>query len=170
MPKSKLEPEYYRSFTPSPGQYDVKIQDRTPGYSLGKSLRDALYIPAVPGPGAYSPERISDKKKLSIGKRLKYEGSSDSPGPGKYSPNTSLVLEKVPGAVFGTDRKLKNNFDETLPGPLDYDVNLSMSGAAKFSIPKASKDFGKHTNVPGPGHYNLSSTLGKAGLNAINKN
>ncbi|CAG9336024.1 unnamed protein product [Blepharisma stoltei] len=166
--KSTKEPEYYRSFTPSPGQYEIKNFDSLPKYSLGKSSRNGLQSNITPGPGHYSPEKNIDKKKISIGKKWTYDFRSESPGPGKYSPN-HVFLEKTTAAVFGTDKKLRWDKDESLPSPFEYDISLNSSKGG-FSIPKAPKEPNLNNFSPGPGHYNISSTLGKAGLSALNKN
>ncbi|CAG9315642.1 ODF3L2_2 [Blepharisma stoltei] len=164
--RTMLEP---RSITPSPGQYDARKVYGSPAYSLGKGKRLKLPTSITPGPGQYSSNPPEEGVKITIVGRYNNPARSESPGPAQYSPNSTAILEKTSGPIFGTEKRLKEEKEEKWPSPGDYDINLRKKGKA-FSFSKEKRDKSLKATTPGPGQYTIGSTLGKAGLAAINNN
>jgi hypothetical protein len=130
-----------RSFfqeTPGPGQYKVEMSTiekykstRAPAYKIGKSPKFIEISTIVPGPGDYSPERLSFKKKNPSWSLPKSKKNSEylipkcaleSPGPGRYN-NTNSVFDFSPKKTgFKYFSPKKTNVSMISPGPGDYNI------------------------------------------------
>lgn len=163
LAKSKKIYEDRRSVTPSPGQYNAYKQFSSPAYSLGKDKKATLPISATPGPGQYSPKVLEESLKFSISGKTQEKKRAGSPGPAQYSPNSSLICEKSPNIIFGTEKKLKLDINDKLPPAELYKVQSTLS-PIKISFPRSTRDEKIKSLTPGPGHYTIKSTLGKASM------
>jgi len=117
-----------------------------------------------PGPGAYAAKSfIGEGPKIGMKFRtlLKDNTGSLSPGPGAYEPNISVVIEKAPSVGLGQGKRSGVVKDgSTIPGPGHYPVKEVKEGPSfGFGTSKRSEE--KLNNVPGPGKYEIPSTVGE---------
>lgn len=128
---------------PGPNVYSIKSKvGEGPAFFMGeKTGADAMSggVKNVPGPGAYSPVKVTDvssaytmgsKTKFGMtlavqpetGTHTKIASSADlTPGPGVYEPK-SVIKNHHTGPKFGTDRRkgLGNEKAAFTPGPNAY--------------------------------------------------
>ena len=72
------------------------------GVRIGKAKRVSPVLnPESPGPGQYKiPQRIvAEAPKVHMGSKYKPRDTSDSPGPGHYSPIREKALVRTPSAL-----------------------------------------------------------------------
>lgn len=148
---------------PGPGFYEPKLKYSSLGYTICKSPRKLTEIRYMsPGPGYYDYSITETKHRYSMKKasnRFKY--SSESPGPGCYSPNLTANIESSPIVKFPHgSRNIKESF--ITPAPGQYQLP-EISKGPKYTIPKANP---KRIiqNYPGPGFYKIPSIIGIASL------
>ena len=81
------------SLSPGPGAYNAKQLEPKKSAVFGSSSRmDNKNIPQLPGPGNYQiKSSVDEGPKYSLRGRVKVPQKDDSPGPGQYSPNKSLL-------------------------------------------------------------------------------
>lgn len=147
---------------PGPGVYNPNNTTRSSGYSLSKSPRFADLRTGSPGPGDYDLKILQKKYQWSISKaKSRYSNYSESPGPGYYSPNLSVSKENSPKLKFPRqDRMPRDTF--LTPSPGQYALP-EVRRAPGFTIPKAFPK-PKISYSPGPGVYEIPSTIGVASL------
>jgi len=148
---------------PGPGLYSpLDLENKGKGFSICRGprvLSDARTV--SPGPGDYSYQVLQRKYQYSISKaRNKSHDFNDSPGPGYYTPNLAASLENAPRVHFPRQERMpKKSF--LTPAPGQYDLNVFKSPG--FTIPKAIPRM-KKMQTPGPGLYEIPSTIGIASL------
>jgi hypothetical protein len=134
--------------------------------SIGKrnELSGSPELRNRPGPGAYAAKSfIGEGPKIGMKSRnsLKNNASSLSPGPGSYEPNVSVVIEKAPSVGLGQGKRsgaLGNT--STIPGPGHYLVKEVKEGPS-FGFGTSKRSEAILNKVPGPGKYELPSTVGE---------
>jgi hypothetical protein len=152
---------------PGPGNYDLSNINKGKEISFGHGQRDnnlEKQTRGNPGPGTYtSPSFVGkDSQGKTIAGRVKDRKLDDNPGPGTYhSP------EKRNGPAFSllghrTDDPIMKE-KASMPSPGCYDPNDSLTknkspNVAFGNRPKVS-DL-KGDGAPGPGQYQLKTTLG----------
>lgn len=130
-----------------------------------KTLLDTAY---TPGPGQYSPEKVSPPKErkapsYSFGSRTMYAKKDATPSPNSYGLPT-LVGPKIPNknasaAYSFTGRSKIGGFSEDLqktPGPGTYRVtapDINKNKAAQYSMNGRNFLPGDATLKPGPGAH-----------------
>lgn len=91
----------------------------------------------------------------------------NSPGPGAYDANETVVKDKIPNYGFGnTERKdLVNNEEKLKPGPGNYNLK-SNQNIKSFKIgQKINQSF--KNNTPGPGNYNPNPNIVKTSVKGV---
>jgi hypothetical protein len=121
---------------------------------------DEREIKPMPGPGNYSV-----KSSLNLGRgfafstadRLKYGKAEKKPGPGEYP---------IPGTLGGASVSMAASVQgegsaAKVPGPGHYVPNYSQLECNPRKVPFTEAGWGKQKDpkVPGPGKYELPSTL-----------
>lgn len=151
---------------PGPGVYNPSYTARKTGFSLSKSPRFIESRNRSPGPGEYDYKRVEKRYQWSISKaRNRSYNAPQSPGPGYYSPNTSFSKGNSPKMQFPKQDRMQR---EKLIGPPPGQYFITNSPPkGGFSIPKASPKF-KISLVPGPGLYEIPSTIGHASIKPKN--
>ena len=94
--------------------------------------------------------------------KMKSKEPLDVPGPGKYEPNHSSVLEKAP--AWGTKTSPRAGLTSTekvTPGPGTYKKGSTLTGP-NWGFGSAKR--GRHTSSlsPGPGSYEIRASIGSA--------
>ena len=173
-------------FVPGPNHYSLKSKvGEGPSFHMGEKTGDGSLggRKNVPGPGAYSPSKVTDSACFSMGSKTKFgmmlavhpesgehtkmaSTADKTPGPGTYYARA--VYKNVNGGPrFGTDsRKGMGNEKAALtPGPNAYRAN------SKQPVQKAAPAYGFGTSrrpqsvnvkkqAPGPGQYELRGIIG----------
>ena len=127
---------------------------------------ESLEFKNRPGPGSYvSKTFIGEGPKIGIKPRNdpKPSENSKSPGPGAYQPNISAVIEKSPSIGLGHGKRggaLGNSNSSSYPGPGYYPLKEIHEGP-KFGFGSSKRKPEKISNVPGPGKYEIPSTVGE---------
>mmetsp|Transcript_114732 Transcript_114732/g.244803 ORF Transcript_114732/g.244803 Transcript_114732/m.244803 type:complete len:218 (-) Transcript_114732:188-841(-) len=146
--------------TPGPGQYDlpttlvgnVTIQGR---HGIGRPSS------APPGPGAYKVDKIDNAPKWGFGGDSRFPAAkrSGTPGPGSY---------KIPTSLKGKDVSIVSRTELIRPrtasiGPTTYNPSYEPSSllrsAPKIGFAASSRGRPVLRNSPGPGSYDLPTTL-----------
>lgn len=152
---------------PGPGAYNSK----SCFYTLNKSMKDGIKSgisftkstrmgstiggnTSNPGPGRYSVANHSigkNKRKLTIGVKLKHELNKTLPGPADYQTRTPM---RIKGGRIGTTKRLFNLKRENDPSPHSYspDVQTVKPKTPRFTFPSGRKKL-IIEDTPGPSHY-----------------
>ena len=156
----RIHDNYY---IPGPGVYNPENHSKIPGFTLSRSPRILSNVRSFsPGPGEYNYSLFQAKYQYSISKaRNRSYQFSESPGPGYYSPNLTVNTENSPKVKFPKQRRMPNQTFLT-PAPGQYQIP-NIFKTPGYTIPKAyPKPQGTYS--PGPGVYEIPSTLGIASL------
>jgi len=152
-----------RAFAPGPGNYEPRSIQGNQNIKIGTSQRAPLSANKnTPGPGTY-------EYSLKVGEGPKYimnprrednnQGTRYVPGPGAYTPAVELVKEKSPGVRMGSSNRSDLHGPRLNPGPGQYDVRGNLAGPKwGFGSDQRGRDY--KSTVPGPGSYNLPTTVG----------
>ena len=120
----------------------------------------------MPGPGhfgAIDDWSKHDKHAAGFGssKRSNVAASKEGPGPGNYT-YSSKDLNNAP-AYSLAGRKGDKYFNYN-PGPGAYNPDISAAreslGKVRIGTSKRDSMGGNSKDIPGPGNYNMSNTLG----------
>ena len=137
-----------------------------------------------PGPGAYSPVKVTDvSHSYSMGSKTKFgmsiavqpetgthtkiaQSSDFTPGPGTYY--AKAVYKNVnSGAKFGTDRRkgMGNEKGGLTPGPNNYRADnkttvLRSAPAFGFGTSRRPQSVNVKVQRPGPGTYDIRGVVG----------
>ena len=112
-----------------------------------------------PGPGQYDPVLMETKLSFSLRSRpVEKNDKQRAPGPGKYSPNTSLVMETVPSAAIAKSPKIfeteLEKVTKHVPGPGTYSNSTTLAGP-KWGFGSSDRKPEIVKEVPGPGSYDI---------------
>lgn len=144
---------------PGPGTYSPKneLGKNTPVF--GSSTREGFYsTDRSPGPGHYDVKVTKESPSYSIRPRTATTRKKDTPGPGQYNPSVSYYEYKW---SIGKEQKGLNyslSKSASVPGPGYYDVSKGLGGP-KWGFGTSTRDKNKKDPNPGPGAYNLFSTI-----------
>lgn len=163
---------------PGPGHYKVS---REPGRDAPKYSLYSRRDPAVnrnPGPGTYDPDLspVSHAQpKYSMGKRTGpvEKVINSTPGPGAH--NVRPTIGKGSQGIGSQNITLKGRFlppkqHYPSPGPAQYTIDKSkqaFKAAPAYSMPKHQVKPPVQDDQPGPGTYDLGTTLGKSTAKTI---
>ena len=118
---------------------------------------------AVPGPGNYSHKStIGEGPKIGLSPRRENEKPvTIVPGPGAYSPNVRVVEEKTSavGIGYGSRGQAINKTTASVPGPGAYSTVKDKKDGPKFGFGTSQRTTHKASPNPGPGNYNLESSI-----------
>jgi hypothetical protein len=142
----------------------INTHQTVPGFSIGRGVRDPISSKFdTPGPNAYN---IADEGKgqfrFHMGMRTNYKANrgQDAPGPGEYLRD--LYEQIGPTHLIGTGQRSDLGVGKAYlaPGPGQYNVRGKNEGPEiKFGNEVKSTKI-KKTYEPGPGTYDLPSTVG----------
>jgi hypothetical protein len=162
---------------PGPGNYDISnTLDKGKHISFGHGTRDnslEKQFRDLPGPGQYPQQTFmgKDSQGKSILGKIKDRKPDDIPGPGQYyspdkrnGPAYSLLGHRTDDPIMLERAKM--------PPPGNYNPNDSLT---KYKSPNIS--FGSMSkssplrgdNAPGPGQYQIKSTLEGRGIHIAGK-
>jgi len=151
--------------TPGPTDYtprDPKITSQRK--SIGERFRGPHGLDAhntgTPGPGAYSPRKVSDSPRTSAANFARATsrwmaapigpapGYLDGPGPAAYQhedKGRTLVSKRQPAADFGTSPRIpdhpRRNDNHQTPGPGSYNIETRRRGPRISIAPRRNADF-----------------------------
>lgn len=134
---------------------------------VGTGTRDAFKQHFVtPGPDMYSNinNPAYEKPRFHMGIRTNPKGSraADQPGPGEYETDVIPLHHACPAHIIGTSVRSDLGVGRAYqqPGPGQYDAAGSMDGPkVGFGTEKKNTKI-KKTYAPGPGSYNLPTSVG----------
>lgn len=156
---------------PGPGTYDQnKSLDRGKHFSFGSGSRDrglGSMSRGIPGPGTYASQSFigKDTQGRSILGKAKTKIGTDVPGPGTYAPKAN---RNGPSYSLSGQRTVDPVMRERarMPPPGNYNPNDSLIKLGSPNVvfgkrPKSASVLGD--GMPGPGQYELKSTLAGKG-------
>ena len=151
---------------PGPGSYQPSLSwfNSSPSFKVGSSLRqDLAGSTTSPGPGAYSPSRQGTGPQYSIKGRNPHANAEAQPGPGSYNASDRFTKQRPQSAKMGNASRadlptdtVRSNF----PGPGSYMQDFAGLGPA-WRFGNESRSKAQLDGHPGPGSYQLQSTLSK---------
>lgn len=166
------------SGAPGPGNYDLnKSVDSGKHFSFGNEKRNGLLSRSsrgIPGPGTYASQSFvgKDTQGRTMFGKAKTKIGNENPGPGTYSASNR---RNGPAYSVAGNRTIDPVMREKarVPAPGNYNPNDSFT---KHSSPNVK--FGKRPKTssvrgdgaPGPGSYQLKSTLDSRGVAIAHKN
>lgn len=152
---------------PGPGAYEPASEfgNKTHGFGFGRGGRAHINRGKdMPGPGQYkvSDDYFRDPKAASIKGRPKTSKTDERPGPGHYQ---SKSMHTSPAYSMGLKGKAQKLGTELNPAPGSYNpefdkIKYSTPGV-NFGSPEKAKKGGDM--MPGPGQYELKTTVGNEG-------
>lgn len=151
------------SINPGPGAYDQDNKRRGPKVGFGTDQRMKGTNSYQPGPGQYDPKSGDGGKSYIMGMKTKNfheTNDANNPGPGAYKPSDDFVKEnRSVGGKMGHENR-KGLEDGKVPGPGAYDNMYDFGkGNTKFAWSKDPKGKQNIDANPGPGSYELKSTI-----------
>ena len=113
----------------------------------------------APGPGTYDKPEEKQIGPLLGGKRVEVK-QDNFPGPGSYSPNTSLINRETHGHKVGVSPRDRGVPKPGAPGPGAYDTSYDMKkNGGGVSIGTGKRGFLRQNSNPGPGAYRIPVKL-----------
>lgn len=155
---------------PGPGNYELNSSlERGKMYSFGTEKREGSLekqSKSIPGPGTYVAQSFvgKDSQGKSISGKCEIKIKNDNPGPGTYNPDDrkhgpaySLLGHRVDDPILIERSKM--------PPPGNYNPNDSLirHNAPNVSFGVRPQTSGSKNEAPGPGQYQLKSTLAGVG-------
>ncbi|CAG9322503.1 unnamed protein product [Blepharisma stoltei] len=137
------------TINPGPGAYESKWERiKNPNYSFSHSSRDGFLNTSVLEDGK---ESVRTHRRIKTSKEI-------TPGPSDYAPNYNCNKILSPRAVAG--RSVRDSWiaDKSNPGPGNY-TPKSDYFSPRFSFSRDQKTR-VTKDVPGPGQYDIPSTIG----------
>jgi len=171
--------EKHDNSVPGPGSYDVKLKSSTITNSISKSPRFIVKKDDNPGPGAYDAKKRSSTPNTVFGKSygqnftkyytpVKLSKSSLS-SRAEQTPHSQVnkhsdysTPQKPRSLSVGVKQRLAFTPNEKsageIPGPGMYLVKLA-SNSPCYTFGREAKHKDIESGVPGPGQYELKSTI-----------
>ncbi|KRX08138.1 hypothetical protein PPERSA_01683 [Pseudocohnilembus persalinus] len=159
------------SGNPGPGQYyndaySISKYSRGPSAKIGTDKRRPLNENyGTPGPGQYNYNKATDGPKFSIKGATQVDPITRekmfTPGPGQYNDQALYSRQRPGSAKIGTSLRQGLYGKSATPGPGNYkfyDKNLKKGPSYGFGTSKRPETAKR--DEPGPGNYNLKSTIG----------
>ena len=111
-----------------------------------------------PGPGKYDPKIISKTVLGHINPSpQRPQTARNSPGPGAYNPNETIVRLSSPKYKFSRNLNLVNRSVELI-GPGSYNLKTHIGEGVRYSI-SPSRYYSPINKNPGPSYYNPNNGL-----------
>lgn len=120
----------------------------------------------TPAPGSYEiPSKLKEGPQYSMHGRTQPARPFDSPGPGQYNHDKSVVREKSPSYKIGSAKREESTerYYE-IPGPGTYQDTRPQSAGPKWAFGTDDRSKSKKDSMPGPGSYEMPTTLNKQGF------
>lgn len=153
---------------PGPGTYDSPERPATSGFKFGSDKRQGLASRGdAPGPGQYTVPTTIGKEGKNIIIAGRYEDKRDvnQVGPGQYQLPSTLSGPKF--SMGAGEKGTKLNKDALLnppPGTYTIDANAGKHHSPGIVFGKDKRDHLKGDSLPGPGNYQMPSTLDSRGI------
>jgi hypothetical protein len=150
--------------TPGPGNYEQRTSALgNKSKSFGTGIRPGIAkANGFPGPGAYNSRSfIEEGPKYSLVARKNEVKSVELlPGPGQYNPEIGAGRAEPTHAVIGTGQRTNENRRgiRVSPGPGAYEFESRRNGP-KWSFKKDAKEKASYEDEPGPGQYEIPTTI-----------
>ena len=162
--KAKRFMQLKRIETPEYIEMPSTLSDRSCSFGKGKRWTPINEAGKdAPSPGAYEAQTAFGKKNKgpSLKKKPKSSLKAEAPGPGSYFPYSPLGKH---GPKFSFRVKLFTKERVCTPPPGTYrpsfaHVEKSSFKNISFGIGNRSEIYGKLENIPGPGSYNIRSSI-----------
>ena len=159
-----------KSKLPPPGTYnpdDKFVKHKSPNVSFGTRPKTSdLRGDGAPGPGQYQLKSTLEGPSFHIGSKVPEVFKEKAPGPGAYEPKSDLKYRT--GPAFTMSGITGNEYMPTkgMPGPGTYDSPQRPSTGVRFGSEKR-QGLGNRGDSPGPGQYQVPTTIGKEGKSVI---
>mmetsp|Transcript_31318 Transcript_31318/g.73022 ORF Transcript_31318/g.73022 Transcript_31318/m.73022 type:complete len:224 (+) Transcript_31318:124-795(+) len=164
---SRTELAEQKRISPGPGQYKLSaIEDkyeRSASWTIGSRYKNAREEREMPGPGKYQPPvtstRASPKWGFSTAQRPYFKSRGTTPGPGHY--DLKSTMEGLSCSI-STRSQGSIGISQT-PGPGEYKPAYEKSqdnGVRNITFSVAGRYDPSSQAGPGPGKYDLRSTVG----------
>jgi len=146
---------------PGPGNYEPKLIQGNQNVKIGTSVRSPLSRSGyTPGPGSYELQtKVGEGPKYIMNPRRDEKYERYVPGPGAYNPSVNLVKENGPAIGMGSSNRHDLYASKSNPGPGQYDTRGNIAGP-KWGFGSEMRGKNHKSAVPGPGSYNLPTTVG----------
>ncbi|OMJ86607.1 hypothetical protein SteCoe_11821 [Stentor coeruleus] len=145
--------------TPGPGSYSPIRGSYKPSYIFGHAERPPLIRNInTPGPGQYSANRFSNSPAYSIRPKTAVNKFDNFPGPGHYDAHASIGDIKW---SIGNQKRtgIYDSYKSaSVIGPGHYYKGKESDGP-KWSFTKSVRNDKKNNNAPGPGAYEIFSSI-----------
>lgn len=161
----------YKQNGPGPGNYESSTFTSVgPKYTTRvKPKIDPLKNRTRTGPGDYTPQKPETKLSYSMGKKLEIN-KKQTPGPGSYNDMRQVHYNTITGSQIGKDERksfflVDSTYDSPIPGRYDLiQFGSGILGEPRCKFGVSSREINCNGNSPGPGSYQINTTLGlKAG-------
>ncbi len=118
-----------------------------------------------PGPGTYPVKSfMGEGPHIALKARLAAELNHSMlvPGPGTYEPNLSLISESPRTIHMSTSgkRSPEGGKLQQVPGPGTYKLDAAANRGPRFGFGKGQRSSQKPDPYPGPGNYQIPTTVG----------
>ncbi|CAG9314055.1 unnamed protein product [Blepharisma stoltei] len=156
-----------KKFIPGPGAYNPAYTEPSFASVFGSSKRKALSTTLNnPGPGAYSLSNQPDGPVYTIKGKYQSKKSDFLPGPGQYNPQKR---DKSPSySVSRANRSHASHSKNEVPGPGTYNSsNTDRVPGWGFGSDRWKKR--SFLASPGPGYYDIRTTIGQLPSYALSK-
>jgi len=146
-----------KNLSPGPGSYNT-LPTKVVTTKFAQASRDIKNSDTSPGPGHYETSALNSVGKTIAGRNFTNKKLENSPGPGAYEVLKSSK-DFSPVYSMGRAEKLKTEKSDSGPGYLNLGSTFKLPGK---TFPKAGRKELTNTNqVPGPGTFNIPSTIGE---------
>mmetsp|Transcript_192 Transcript_192/g.173 ORF Transcript_192/g.173 Transcript_192/m.173 type:complete len:444 (-) Transcript_192:33-1364(-) len=150
--------------SPGPGEYDPQNPALIEKFSkVGTGKRPPLSVPThTPGPGAYQVESTIGGPKFGMsGRRTDLKTTEQVPGPGAYDPTINYVVKDSTHIGIGTGQRSNSsrNRPNNVPGPGNYNFYNKKVQGPYWSFGKDPRNKETFDDDPGPGQYEIPSTI-----------
>ncbi|CAI2365887.1 unnamed protein product [Moneuplotes crassus] len=158
---------------PGPGTYkpqDQIIKKSASKWKISNAGRNVMDLVKYnsPGPGSYNIEEKSNKNGIKFPKSRRKDGlKAFEPGPGSYCPTGAFLKSNPSFTMQSRDQNLQRSiekYQELVPGPGAYStfIGSGKKNQNSISFSKSSRNSinsSKIMSTPGPGTYNIPSTI-----------
>ena len=146
---------------PAPNFYNPRDSKKgAPNWSIGTGSRAPLSKSNQnPGPGLYNPTQKQKGPSYPMGIKSSSKTELSGPGPGHYSPMSTLTKEGAPSHLIGTASKeegatsAKKKRDG--PGPGNYSFMRPNSTGPAHVFGSGLRGDPRKDKTPGPGQYKV---------------
>lgn len=151
--------------TPGPGEYKISspFGDPSKGASFHGPNERSLNRHSLdtPGPAAYSPKLPSTSKRGYMGRRVYYEKTDETPGPGSYKTPQAISPNRDKGYL---GKRIDAKMEGFGPGPGAYNLDQSIIHRTPRITMKGRTGLTVETNQAGYHNIRGSSDMPKYSL------